>query len=161
LKLSSGLTKILVPHLKTQLMILLLVLGAVNASAGETSETKLSFVNAWIKKPMPGMMMTAGFVEISNFSDQTVVLIDVRTPVSKMAELHDMKMVDGVMKMRPAQQGWPIAVGETLVLAAGGKHAMLMGLQTSLQSQQQVLLEFKFEGLGWVRVNAQVRQPSP
>ena len=157
MKLSSCLTKILATRVKSSLIALLLVLAAVHASAAEDLETKLSLVNAWVKQPMPGMMMTAGFVEITNLSDQAVVLIDVRTPASKVAELHAMKMVDGVMKMRFAQQGWRIAVGETLTLAPGGKHAMLMGLQELLQAQQQVLLEFNFADLGWVGVKAQVR----
>ena len=157
LKLSSGLTKILVPRLKTQSMTLLLVLVALSANAGQALETKLSLANAWIKKPMPGMMMTAGFVDIANLSDQPLALIDVRTAVSKVAELHAMEMVDGVMRMRFAEQGWYIPVGETLTLAPGGKHAMLMGLKEPLQSQQQVLLEFNFAGLGWIAVDAQVR----
>jgi hypothetical protein len=157
LKLSTCFVKSLATRIKSQLVALLLLVVAVNANAGDSVETKLSLANAWVKKPMPGMMMTAGFVEITNLSDQSVVLIDVRTPVSKVAELHAMKMVDGVMKMRFAEQGWHIAVGETLALAPGGKHAMLMGLQKPLQIQQQVLLEFKFEGLGWMSVNAQVR----
>jgi len=157
LKLSSCLTKILVTRVKPSLMAFLLVLTAAHASAGEALETKLSLVNAWVKRPMPGMMMTAGFVEITNLSDQPLALIGVRTAVSKVAELHAMEMVDGVMKMRYADQGWQIAVGETLALAPGGKHAMLMGLQEPLQSQQQVLLEFNFAGLGWITVNAEVR----
>ena len=157
MKLSFCLTKILATRVKSLLIAFLFVLTAVNASAGEALATNINLVDAWIKKPMPGMMMTAGFVEITNLSDNTLQLIDVRATLSKVAELHDMKMIDGVMKMRFAQQGWSIAAGETLALTPGGKHAMLMGLQQSLQTQQQVLLEFKFEGLGWMSVNAQVR----
>ncbi|HCH32653.1 MAG TPA: hypothetical protein DE045_06915 [Oceanospirillaceae bacterium] len=153
----SCLRKKLTTRMKRQFIALALVSASVSASAEQTLETKLSLANAWIKKPMPGMMMTAGFVEITNLSDEPVVLIGVRTQVSKMAELHDMKMVDGVMKMRYAEHGWRIAVGETLTLAAGGKHAMLMGLQGPLQVQQQMQLEFNFESLGWVSVTAEVR----
>ena len=157
LKLVICLTKNIMTRIKAQLIAFLLVFVAASVCAEENLDSKLNLVNAWIKKPMPGMMMTAGFVEITNLSEQTIVLIDVRTPVSNVAELHGMKMVDGVMKMRYADNGWPIAVGETLSLAPGGKHAMLMGLQEALQTQQQVVLEFNFVGLGWITIKAQVR----
>jgi copper(I)-binding protein len=109
--------------------------------------------------PMPGMHMTAGFVDIENLSDKDIKLVAVRTPVSKVAELHTMVMVDKVMQMRQITDGWVIDSGDTLTLAPGGNHAMLMGLDPNLKNQTDVALEFNIEGMGWILVPAVVQAP--
>jgi copper(I)-binding protein len=68
-----------------------------------------------------------------------------------MSELHDMVMVDKVMLMRFASDGWVITPGTILSLAPGGKHAMLMGVKSSVQDLSETLLEFNIVGLGRLR----------
>lgn len=129
--------------------------------AGQSVTEQVLFSNAWIKKPMPGMSMSAGYVDIDNNSSADIRLVAVRTPLSKMAELHDMVMVNKVMQMRHAEAGWVIPAGAKLKLAPGGKHAMLMGVGSDAHALTKASLEFKFEGLGWVSVPAVVKMPMP
>jgi len=133
---------------------------SINAFANQTTD-QVKFSNAWVKMPMPGVQMTAGFVEIENVTTSDVRLVAVRTSFSANSELHNMVMVNSVMQMRQAIDGWVITSGATLILAPGGKHAMLMGLKHKMKNQSEVLLEFKIEGMDWISVPAVVRPPKP
>jgi len=144
-----------------RMFLVALTVLSVTASANQAATDQVKFSNAWVKLPMPGMQMTAGFVDIENVTTSDVQLVAVRTSFSANSELHSMAMVNNVMQMRRAIDGWVITPGATLTLAPGGKHAMLMGLMNTLKNQSEVLLEFKIEGMGWVSVLAVVRPPKP
>ena len=134
---------------------------SVNSFANQVTTDQVKFSNAWVKMPMPGMQMTAGFVDIENVTTSDIRVVAVRTLFSANSELHNMAMVNNVMQMRHAIDGWVITPGATLTLAPGGNHAMLMGLMSKLKNQSEVLLEFNIEGIGWVSVPAVVRPPKP
>ena len=138
-------------------MALLLIHLVANASGTD----QFLFSDAWVKMPMPGMQMSAGYVDIKNKSLNDKKVIAVRTPFSKMAELHDMVMVNKVMQMRHASDGWVIATGTSLSLAPGGKHVMLIGVRPLESNQSETILEFNIEGLGWVSVPAILKASMP
>jgi copper(I)-binding protein len=144
-----------------RMFLVAMAVSSVNASANQPATDQVKFSNAWVKTPMPGMQMTAGFVDIENVTTSDVRLVAVRTSFSANSELHNMVMVNNVMQMRRAIDGWVITPGATLTLAPGGKHAMLMGLKHKVKNQSEVLLEFKIEGMAWVSVPAVVRPPKP
>ena len=144
-----------------RMFLVALTVLSVTASANQAATDQVKFSNAWVKLPMPGMQMTAGFVDIENVTTSDVRLVAVRTSFSANSELHNMVMVNNVMQMRRAIDGWVITPGATLTLAPGGKHAMLMGLKHKVKNQSEVLLEFKIEGMDWVSVLAVVRPPKP
>ena len=138
-------------------MALLPIHLVVNASGTD----QILFSHAWVKMPMPGMQMSAGYVDIKNTSSNDIKVIAVRTPFSKMAELHDMVMVNKVMQMRHPSDGCVIAAETSLSLAPGGKHAMLMGVKPLESNQSETILEFNIEGLGWVSVPAALKASMP
>ena len=144
-----------------RIFLLAISVLSVNTSANQVATDQVKFSNAWVKMPMPGMQMTAGFVDIENVTTSDIRVVAVRTSFSANSELHNMAMVNSVMQMRRAIDGWVITPGATLTLAPGGNHAMLMGLMNKLKNQSEVLLEFNIEGIGWVSVPAVVRSPKP
>jgi len=144
-----------------RIFLLAISVLSVNTSANQVATDQVKFSNAWVKMPMPGMQMTAGFVDIENVTTSDIRVVAVRTSFSANSELHNMAMVNSVMQMRRAIDGWVITPGATLTLAPGGNHAMLMGLMSKLKNQSEVLLEFNIEGIGWVSVPAVVRSPKP
>ena len=144
-----------------RIFLLAISVLSVNTSANQVATDQVKFSNAWVKMPMPGMQMTAGFVDIENVTTSDIRVVAVRTSFSANSELHNMAMVNNVMQMRRAIDGWVITPGATLTLAPGGNHAMLMGLMSKLKNQSEVLLEFNIEGIGWVSVPAVVRSPKP
>jgi copper(I)-binding protein len=63
---------------------------------------------------------------------------------------------DGVMTMRPVEGGLVIAPGQTVALAPGGYHLMLMGLKEPLQQGRPVGVTLEFEKAGKVAVDLDV-----
>jgi len=139
----------------------MLVLLASHLPANEGEYPGLSVTQAWVKAPMPGMMMTAAYFELTNEGVEPITLIGVKTSFSKVSELHDMVMEEGVMQMRHADAGWVIKAGAQLSLTPGGKHAMLMGLHENLKVGQEVMIELNFAGIGWMPIMAQVSKMKP
>jgi len=133
----------------------------IHLFANESGTDQILFSHAWVKMPMPGMQMSAGYVDIENTSSNDIKVIAVRTPFSRMAELHDMVMVNKVMQMRHVKDGWVITAETSLSLAPGGKHAMLVGVKPLESNQSETILEFNIEGLGWVSVTAALKVSMP
>ena len=144
-----------------RLFLILIAVLSANVAASQSATDQVRFSNGWVKMPMPGMHMTAAFVDIENLINSDLRLIAVKTSFSAMSELHEMVMINNVMQMRHASDGWIIAPGATLNLAPGGKHAMLMGLKSLLQNHSATSLEFNIEGMGWISVPAVVKTSLP
>ena len=142
-------------------LLVVMALLPIHLVANASGTDQFLFSDAWVKMPMPGMQMSAGYVDIKNKSINDIKVIAVRTPFSKMAELHDMVMVNKVMQMRHVSDGWVIAAGTSLSLAPGGKHVMLMGVRTLESNQLETILEFNIEGLGWVSVPTVLKASMP
>lgn len=87
-------------------------------------------------------------------------LLGASTPVAGKAELHRDEMKDGVMSMRPAGP-LPLKSGDTLALAPGGLHLMLMGLQQPLKPGDRFPITLTFEHRQPVTVEATVETASP
>jgi len=62
-------------------------------------------------------------------------------------------MEGGVMKMRPVEGGLEIKPGETVTLAPGGFHVMLVTLKHPLETGQTVKATLKFDKAGTVDVD--------
>jgi hypothetical protein len=77
------------------------------------------------------------------------------TPAAEHADLHEMKMANGVMEMRPLKS-LTIAPGKSVTLAPGGYHIMLTGLKAPLKEGQSVPLTLTFEHAGTQQVTASV-----
>ena len=59
-----------------------------------------------------------------------------------------MAMKDGVMKMRPLDNGLTIDPGKTVKLAPGGYHLMMIDLKDPLKQGDTVPVTLKFEKAG-------------
>jgi hypothetical protein len=77
------------------------------------------------------------------------------TPAAEHADLHEMKMANGVMEMRPLKS-LTIAPGKSVTLAPNGYHIMLTGLKAPLKEGQSVPLTLTFEHAGTQQVTASV-----
>ncbi len=84
-------------------------------------------------------------------------LVSASTPVARTVELHTMIRDGDVMRMRPVED---IAVppGQTVTLAPGGLHIMLIGLTQPLELGSRVPLTLRFERAGEVTVELAVQR---
>ena len=87
--------------------------------------------NAWARAT-PGTATTgAAYVTITD-NGSPDRLTGFSTPVAGTAQLHEMKTVNGVMKMREVA-GIPLQTGKPVTLAPGGYHVMLTRLKHPLK----------------------------
>jgi copper(I)-binding protein len=63
---------------------------------------------------------------------------------------------NGVMKMRPVEQGLTIDPGKTVKLAPGGYHLMMMDLKSPLKQGDKEPVTLEFEKAGKVTVSLDV-----
>jgi hypothetical protein len=117
------------------LLLALLWSGAVQAQ-------NVIVKDAWIRGTVQGQNATGAFMELTGKSNAR--LVGGTTPLTKKAELHHMKVENGVMKMSPVA-GIDVPAGKTIKLAPGGYHLMLMNLQKPLNAGDKVPLQLTFE----------------
>lgn len=77
-----------------------------------------------ILEPMPGMAMSAGYMALTNNSDNDIRLTSVSSPNFASVELHESTIEDGISRMRPVDE-LVIEPGQTTRLQRGGMHMML------------------------------------
>ncbi|ATG49362.1 copper-binding protein [Celeribacter ethanolicus] len=106
-----------------------------------------------------GMMARAGaaFFIIENTGDEADRLIDAKSDISKITELHTHKdMGDGIMKMVHVPEGFEIPAHGTHALARGGDHVMFMGLLQPMNQGDTVTVTLTFEKAGDITVEIPV-----
>lgn len=111
--------------------------------------------DAWISEAPPVAKNNAAYVVLENGSLRDA-LLSVETPASAKAELHQMSMAGGIMRM----QRLPLinlAPGQKLAFAAGGRHIMLIDMKQPLKAGDKVPLTLVFRNAGRITVQAEVR----
>lgn len=109
---------------------------------GQAQAQSVTVKDAWIRGMVPGQTATGAFMELTGKSNAR--LVGVTTPVTKSAEVHYMKMENGVMKMFPVD-GVDVPAGKTVRLASGGYHVMLTNLRNPLKAGDKVPMQLTFE----------------
>jgi copper(I)-binding protein len=87
---------------------------------------------AWIRASVPGSKVSAGYLTLHNPgpADDAVIAVDI--PGVSQSEVHSMSQVDGMMRMRPVD-ALSLPAGQTVRLAPGGNHLMLMGVEQAFE----------------------------
>ena len=108
----------------------------------------LTITNNWIRATPPAAMVGGGFLVIENSSTKDDTLISVEFGGAKKSEIHEMKMDDGIMKMRPLYDGIVVPAGGKIELKPGGFHLMFMGLKDQLKDGQNFPIKLTFANAG-------------
>lgn len=112
----------------------------------------LSISGAFTRASLPSARAGGAFVNITNTGEAPDRLVGAAADFAEHVELHQMVFKDKVMVMSPVEGGLPIAPGETLSLAPGGYHVMLIGLKRPLKEGTEVPITLKFEKAGEISV---------
>ncbi|MBI3714890.1 MAG: copper chaperone PCu(A)C [Betaproteobacteria bacterium] len=96
---------------------------------------------AWARVTAPGANTGAVYMKVE--ASSPVQLVQAESDVSKSAELHEMKMADGVMQMRPIS---PIEMGpgKPVEFKPGGYHIMLLQLKRPIAAGDLVPVRLTF-----------------
>lgn len=122
---------------------ILLSAGLALSGASVAADAQdLEFSSAWVRALPPGMGMTAGFGSLQNSGAQELRLVAYSSPQFASVSLHRTEIVDGVSRMREVQE-LRLGAGETLELAPGGYHLMLMKPRGVVNAGEQVTVVMK------------------
>ena len=131
----------------------LLALSATTAFAGD-----IEIKAPWVRGTVAGQTATGAFMEITSKSGAS--LVGAASPLAGVTEVHEMKMDDGVMKMRAVAR-LDLPAGKPVILGPGGYHVMLMNLKQMIKTGDSVPLTLQFEGkdrkVEMIEVVAEVR----
>ena len=109
-------------------------------------------------RPTPnGRDATGCYVTLTASRDDR--LVSVSSPMAAQAEIHEMKLENGIMSMRELTTGLALPAGEAVALKPGGNHIMLLGLKSPLKTGETVSVTLNFEKAGPIGVRARVGQP--
>jgi periplasmic copper chaperone A len=103
----------------------------------------------------PGGQVAGAFMSIENRGKDADRLISVTSPVAGLAQIHEMAMEGGLMKMR-AVPGIELKPGSTVQLRPGGYHVMLEALKQPLKQGDEFPLTLTFEKAGSIEIKVAV-----
>jgi copper(I)-binding protein len=130
-----------------------LLLGLFAASSA-WSQVKVD--DAWARATVQGQKATGAFMKLT--APQATRLVSVSTPVAGVAEIHEMKMDGGVMKMR-ALPGLDLPAKQAVELKPGSYHLMLMDLKVPLMKDGSLALTLTFKDAKGVESQQQITVP--
>ena len=147
--------------------LLLLALAACGGGDKEAStktvvekdgvKATVEITDAWCRPTPNGAQAGACYLTVESTHANRVT--GVATPLAANAQIHDMTMEGGMMRMSEIVGGLALPAGEKVELAPGGKHLMLMGLTAPLVDGTAVPLTLTFSATPAMTVQAPVRQP--
>src|SRR5450631_3153008 len=131
--------------------------AAGTASAHDYALKSLKIDHPFARATPPGSKTGGVFVTVENTGSQSDRLMSVSSPVAGVAELHEMSVDAGVMRMRGVA-ALEVKPGETLQLKPGGYHVMLSELRQPLKVGDKFPLILRFENAGAVEVSVWVEE---
>jgi len=136
------------------------VFGFADAHAHEIKAGTLVISHPWSRQSPMAADVAAGFMTITNQGQVADRLVKVETPISAVAQLHDMKMEGDVMKMAELPDGITLPPGATVELKPRALHIMFMGLTSQPVEGESFEATLTFEKAGRVEVEFEVMAPN-
>jgi len=118
------------------------------------AHAQVTVKDAWVRATVPQQNVTGAFMQLN--SAKPVRLVEVRSPLAGMAEIHEMAMDKDIMSMR-AVTGVDLPAGKAVELKPGGFHIMLMDLKRQVKEGDTVPLTLVIEGRDKKRSRIEVK----
>lgn len=122
-----------------------------------TAQAQVSVKDAWVRATVPQQKATGAFMQLVSAKDAR--LVEAKSPVAGVVEIHEMAMVDQVMKMR-AVPGLELPAGKMVELKPGGYHVMLLDLKGQVKDGDMVPLTLVIEGRDGKRQTLELKVPA-
>ena len=119
----------------------LLIASALFVSVAAQAQVKVD--DPWVRATVAPQKATGAFMQIT--SAKAAKVVAAASPAAAVVEIHEMKMDDGVMKMR-AVDALALPAGQPVALKPGSYHVMLMGLKAPIKAGETVPLTLTVEG---------------
>lgn len=138
------------------IFILLTLVLVPNMSDAQQRVVDVIVSTPWSRATPASAQVAGGYVEIRNAGYSPDRLVGATVEVAGRVEIHEMSVVDGVMRMRPLPNGLIIPGGRTVTLAPGGYHFMFMELRRPLAQGERIKGTLIFERSGSIDVQFDV-----
>jgi periplasmic copper chaperone A len=135
--------------------ILTAVAPAAMAQTGGTST--IAVEQPWARATPAGAMTGAVYMTLTNETKDADRLTAASSDVAAKAQIHEMAVVNGVMKMRQLVNGLAIPAGGSVTLKPGGYHVMLIGLKKQLVAGQTLPLTLTFAKAGNISITVPIQ----
>lgn len=110
----------------------------------------------WARASATSSHPSAVYITIRNTGEDDE-LVSVASSASAVAEIHESKMENGIMKMRPVAP-LAIAAGQTIEMKPGGYHIMLINLVDQLKEGDMIDIAITFKNAGTIETSVPVRK---
>ena len=111
--------------------------------AAPLAHAQITAKEAWVRATVPQQKATGAFMQLT--ADRASRLVEARSPVAEVVEIHEMTMTNNVMKMREVKS-LELPAGKTIEFKPGGYHIMLMGLKAQVKEGDSVPITLVVEG---------------
>jgi periplasmic copper chaperone A len=135
--------------------ILTAVAPAALAQAGGTSS--IAVEQPWARATPAGAMTGAIYMTLANKTKEADRLTAASSDVATKVQIHEMAVVNGIMKMRQLVDGLAIPAGGSVTLKPGGYHVMLIGLKKQLIAGQTLPLTLTFAKAGDISITVPIQ----
>lgn len=133
----------------SRLLALAMSLGSVTAL-----QAQVIVKEPWVRSTVPSQQATGAFMQLN--SRQDVKLVMASSPVAGVVGVHEMKMENDIMTMRPVV-ALALPADQTVELKSGGYHLMMMDLKKQIKTGDEVSLTLVFEGAQGKRETVEVK----
>lgn len=121
--------------------ILAPLLIACSAAAFAQGAAPVTAERAWARAAIAQQDSTGAYMTLT--AREPLTLLGAQTPAAGIVEIHEMKMVGDVMKMRAADT-LPLVPGKPLELKPGSYHLMLMDLKVPFKPGSEIRMTLRF-----------------
>lgn len=125
---------------------------AFGALAHEFKLGDIEIGHPYARAMLPGAKVGGGYMTLVNTGTTADRLVSVTAERAASAELHEMKIDNGVMIMRELASGVPVPAGATVELKPGGYHIMFMNVSAPFKEGEMIKARLTFEKAGTVDV---------
>lgn len=125
-------------------------------SSSPAAAHDIAVKQAWSRTTPKGAKVAGGYLAIENRGIQPDRLLSASSSAAAKVEIHQMALQDGIMTMRPLDDGLIIPADATVTLAPGGDHIMFVGLNAPFEEGQRVPVSLNFERAGKIDTTFEV-----
>jgi copper(I)-binding protein len=129
------------------------ILATLFVLATAAAQAQVDVTDAWARATGKGQKATGVFMNLT--AKKATRLMGIKTNLTPVAEVHEMKMEKDVMKMQ-AIKALDLPAGQTVSLKPGSYHGMLMDLKAPVEEGSHVVLTLLFEDAAGVKTQQEV-----
>ena len=117
---------------------------------------QVTVADPWVRGTVAQQRATGAFMKLT--APDGARLIEVRSPVAGVVEIHEMTMDNNVMRMRQVPM-LELPAGKPVELRPGGYHVMMMDLKQPMKAGESVPITLVFEDKDKKRQTLEVKAP--